>query len=111
MLQLYYAMYFVDLRGYIPVRLLCVIQDLVDLEVERRNRGIVKGEAPHEVIPLDCVGHQPTMPELKRAHRARVREKKKELAVALRFKASVRVTRKQKRRSKNNRLSSRHRDA
>lgn len=108
MLQMYYAMYFVDLQGYVPVRLLCVIQDLVDLEVDRRNRGIVKGEAPHDVIPLDCVGHQPTMPELKRAHRARVREKKKELAGALRFKESVRITRKQKQRqSKSKSKSSR----
>ena len=99
MLQMYYAMYFVDLQGYLPVRLLCVIQDLVDLEVARRNRGIAKGEAPHDVIPLECVGHQPSMPELKRAHRARVREKKKELATALRFKDSIRVTRKKRKRS------------
>jgi hypothetical protein len=110
MLQMYYAMYFVDLQGYLPVRLLCVIQDLVDLEVTRRNRGIAKGEAPHDVIPLECVGHQPSMPELKRAHRARVREKKKELAVALRFKASVRITRKQKRKSKRSSSYRRHRD-
>lgn len=93
MLQMYYAMYFVDLQGYLPVRLLCVIQDLIQLEINRRNHGIAKSVAPHDVIPLECVGHQPTMPELKRAHRARVREKKKELA------GTVRITKKQKRKT------------
>jgi hypothetical protein len=30
-----------------------------------------------EAFPLDCVGHQPTMPELKRAHRSRLLDYKK----------------------------------
>jgi hypothetical protein len=97
MLQMYYAMYFVDLQGYLPIRLLCIIQELVELEIVRRNRAIQKGK--HDVIPLECVGHQPSLPELKRAHRARVREKKKDLAEVLRIPSvSVRVTKKKRRR-------------
>jgi hypothetical protein len=76
LIQMYYAMYFAELTEYLPVRLLCVIQELIHLEMKRRSavaRG--KGE-PHDVFPLDCVGHQPTVPELKKAYRARVAEKK-----------------------------------
>lgn len=88
LIQMYYAMYFADLKGYLPVRLLCVIQDLIDLEMSRREAA-ARGEIDsHEVFPLDCVGHQPTMPELKKAHRDRVLEKKKELLKALRMQES-----------------------
>lgn len=83
LIQMYYAMYFAELTEYLPVRLLCVIQELIHLEMKRRTavaRG--KGE-PHDVFPLDCVGHQPTVPELKKSYRVRVAEKKKDLNKAL----------------------------
>jgi hypothetical protein len=99
LIQMYYAMYFADLQGYLPVRLLCVIQELIDMEATRRQTAAAKGVPAHDVFPLECLGHQPTMPELKKAHRARVREKQKELRGALRFQSGVRLTRKRRRRS------------
>jgi hypothetical protein len=100
LIQMYYAMYFADLKGYLPVRLLCVIQDLIDLESTRRNEFAEgKGDMTiHDVFPMECVGHQPSMPELKKAHRERIQEKKKDLIKALRMKESFRVSR--RRRSK-----------
>jgi len=51
------------------------------------------GQIPaQDVFPLDCIGHQPTMPELKRAHRERVKEKRKDLLKALRIQESYRAT-------------------
>jgi hypothetical protein len=98
LIQMYYAMYFVELQGYVPVRLLCVIQALIDLEAKRRAAAAIAVESKdkiHDVFPLECVGHQPTMPELKKAHRLRVMEKRKELMGALRLhKSSVRITKK-----------------
>jgi len=93
LIQMYYAMYFVDLKGYLPVRLLCLIQELIELNASSRKTKALEdsiGESAHDVFPLDCVGHQPTMPELKRAHRARVRDKRKELAGIVRMESSVR---------------------
>ena len=105
LIQMYYAMYFAELQGYLPVRLLCVIQELIDMEATRRQTAVVKGEPAHEVFPLECLGHQPSLPELKKAHRERVREKQKELRRVLRKSQSqsrshsgVRLTKKQKRR-------------
>jgi len=93
LIQMYYAMYFADLQGYLPVRLLCVIQELIELEATRR-RGAAEGTVdPHDVFPLECIGHQPTMPELKKAHRARIQEKKKNLIKALRMQDSFRIRR------------------
>ena len=71
LIQMYYALYFMELRSYVPVSILCTIQRLIELEAKRRaDPGIPIEEA----FPLACVGHQPTMPELKRAHRARLLE-------------------------------------
>ena len=53
------------------------------MEAARRREAAEEGTAAHDVFPLECVGHQPTMPELKKAHRERVREKRAELADAL----------------------------
>jgi hypothetical protein len=83
MIQMYYAMYFADLKGYVPYRLLCVIQKLIDMNDMRRLTVAKEGGEPHDVFPLECIGHQPTLPELKRAHRKRVVEKRKELMKAL----------------------------
>ena len=96
LIQMYYAMYFAELKGYLPVRLLCLIQELVELEGARRRTAVVKGLAVHDVFPMECIGHQPTIPELKKAHRARVVEKKKDLTKALRMQESFRVSRRRR---------------
>jgi hypothetical protein len=103
LLQMYYAMYFADLQNYVAVRLLCVIQQLIEMEAERRTTAVIRGVPAHDVFPLECLGHQPTMPELKKAHRDRVREKRAELQGALRLerlssvvKPSPRKTRRQR---------------
>jgi len=100
LIQMYYAMYFADLQGYVPVRLLCVIQELIDLESARRQTAVVQHQPAHDVFPLECVGHQPSLPELKKAHRERVREKQKELRGALRYQSGVRLTRKRRRQTR-----------
>jgi hypothetical protein len=92
LIQMYYAMYFADITEYRKERLPCLIHGLIAEEQARRINAVVKGLPAHEVFPLDCIGHQPTMPELKKAHRDRVREKKKELAGALRIQGSEGVT-------------------
>jgi hypothetical protein len=95
LIQMYYAMYFAELTGYLPVRLLCVIQDLIDLESAQREKAALTGDK--DVFPMECVGHQPSMPELKKAHRARVIEKKQELTKTLRLQESFRVSRRRPR--------------
>ena len=90
LIQMYYAMYFADLQGYLPVRLLCLIQELIELHAAAHIRAVQTQSPPHDVFPLECVGHQPTMPELKKAHRERVREKRTELIGALRVESGVR---------------------
>jgi hypothetical protein len=83
LIQMYYALYFTGLQAYLPTRILCVIQSLVDIESQRRLLAVEKGLPAHDVFPLDCIGHQPTLPELKKAHRIRVKEKRAELQGAL----------------------------
>jgi len=87
LIQMYYAMYFADLKGYLPIRLLCVIQSLIELEYEQKVSVASKTGTLtiDDVFPKTCIGHQPTMPELKKAHRDRVAEKKKDLTKALRI--------------------------
>ena len=103
LIQMYYAMYFADLQGYLPVRLLCVIQELIDLHRER-HQNAVRDEVPaHDVFPLECIGHQPSMPELKKAHRERVREKRAVLVGALAPESGVRATKKPRSRSRSSR--------
>jgi hypothetical protein len=98
LIQMYYAMYFAELKGYLPGKLLCIIQALIELETSRRVAAISsKGKVEaHDVFPLDCVGHQPTLPELKKAHRDRVKEKKKELLGVVRMKDSFRISRRRR---------------
>jgi hypothetical protein len=99
LIQMYYAMYFAELQEYVSVRLLCIIKELVELEAEGRRKAVTAGKKPEEVFPLDCIGHQPTMPELKKAHRERVIAKREELSTVLRLQNSPRfsATRKRKR--------------
>jgi hypothetical protein len=98
LIQMYYALYFTDLGHYLSVRILCVIAALIDLEAARRTRAMKQKEPATTVFPLDCEGHQPTLPELKKAHRERVREKRAELETILRFQSSGRVRATRKRR-------------
>lgn len=78
LIHTYYGLHFAGLDQYMHRRILCVIQDLINLEATKR-KGALTGKE-HDVFPLECVGHQPTLPELKRAHRKRIEAKKKELA-------------------------------
>jgi len=75
LIQMYYAMYFAQKSAYFPVRILCLIQELIDMEYAQRSK---KRAVPEEVFQLECLGHQATMPELKRAHRQRIQEKRLE---------------------------------
>jgi hypothetical protein len=75
LIHMYYGLYFARLERYMPRRILCVIQTLIDLEADTRKKALVTGDS---VFPLECVGHQPLLPELKRAHRKRVEAKRKE---------------------------------
>jgi hypothetical protein len=85
LIQMYYAMYFAQLQDYTPVRLLCTIQQLIEMEAAKRTTAALTGKPAHDVFPLECIGHQPSMPELKKAHRERVQEKRKDLQGALRL--------------------------
>jgi hypothetical protein len=97
LIQMYYALYFAELGDYLPVRLLCVIQELIEMESSQRRTAVKEGTAAHDVFPLECVGHQPTMPELKKAHRERVREKRADLVGALQVATSESIVRPKKR--------------
>jgi hypothetical protein len=85
LIQMYYAMYFAQLQDYTPTRLLCTIHALIEMEAAQRTEAALSGAPAHDVFPLECIGHQPTMPELKKAHRERVREKRADLQGALRL--------------------------
>lgn len=93
LIQMYYAFYFAGLQSYLPVRLLCIIRELIELEFAARQKAALSGD-PQSVFSIKCLGHQPTLPELKKAHRTRVREKRKELKHALLYSSGARVTRK-----------------
>ena len=78
LIQMYYSFYFAGIKGYIPGKILCSIQSLIELESSQRIDA-VKGKTTYDVFPLECIGHQPTIQELKRSHRKRVDEKRKTL--------------------------------
>lgn len=80
LIQMYYALAFTGLAHYVPGQIQCVILALIDIESQSRLAAAENGR--HNVFPLECIGHQPTLPELKRAHRDRVRDKKAELIAA-----------------------------
>jgi len=88
LIEIYYAMYFAEITEYKEGRLLCLIRDLIEREQTARINAVKRGLPAHDVFPLDCLGHQPTMPELKKAHRDRVRDKKRDLAGALQIRGS-----------------------
>ena len=76
MIHMYYAIHFARLDDYFPLRAMCLIQSLVERQY-RLYKEAVKTGAP--IVSKICLGHQPQMPELKRAHRKRVLEKRDEL--------------------------------
>ena len=80
LIHMYYALHFAKKDNYFPVRVLCLIQELIDMESAARAQ---KDVAPEDVFQLECLGHQATMPELKRAHRQRVQEKQAEVVAEL----------------------------
>jgi hypothetical protein len=98
LIEIYYAMYFAEVTHYKKRRLLCLIHELIEEEHANRVRAVEKGLPAHDVFLLDCIGHQPSMPELKKAHRDRVRDKKNELMGALRI--GPRHSRKQRQKQK-----------
>ena len=100
LIQMYYAFYFADIRQYRNGNLLCLINSLIKEEHASRTKAVKQSLTPHDVFPIECIGHQPTMPELKKAHRARVLEKKKELEGALRIHGSWTVRRSRKAKAK-----------
>jgi len=93
LIQMYYAMYFANITEYTTERLLCLIKLLVELENSRRLAALKQKLPLSEVFPLECIGHQPTMPELKRAHRDRVEEKRDELKAALKIDDAFKLSR------------------
>jgi hypothetical protein len=88
LIQMYYALYFMELKHYVPDSILCTIQRLIEMEARKRSSPAIPLK---EAFPLDCVGHQPTMPELKRAHRARLLDYKKKQRKTKKVKAKVKV--------------------
>lgn len=97
LIQMYYALYFAGLQNYVSVRLLCVVRELIEMEITTRQAAAKKGNVG-AAFSLQCIGHQPTLPELKKAHRVRVQEKRKELKYALRNTSGIQITRRQKHR-------------
>ena len=75
MIHMYYAIHFARLN-YFPIRAMCLIQSLVEKQYRLYKEALRTGA---QIIPKICLGHQPQMPELKRAHRKRVLEKREEL--------------------------------
>jgi hypothetical protein len=100
LIQMYYAIYFGGMPEYHHERLLCLINRLIKEEQALHEKAVKQRLPAHDVMPIQCIGHQPTMPELKKAHRDRVREKKKELVGALRFQGSWGVRRSRKAKAK-----------
>jgi hypothetical protein len=58
------------------MRAMCLIQNLVERQYRLYKEALRTG-AP--IMSKLCLGYQPQMPELKRAHRKRVLEKREEI--------------------------------
>jgi len=80
-ITLLYSMWFAGLQKTVGLRILCVIQALIDIEVHMRLEN--PRESKISLFPFTCLGHQPSLPELKKAHRERVLEKKEEVRAYL----------------------------
>ena len=73
-ITLLYSMWFAGLQKTVGLRILCVIQALIDIEMHMRLES--PRESKISLFPFTCLGHQPSLPELKKAHRERVLAKK-----------------------------------
>jgi len=76
-ITLLYSMWFAGLQKTVGLRILCVIQALIDIEAHMRLEN--PRESKISLFPFTCLGHQPSLPELKKAHRERVLLKKEEV--------------------------------
>ena len=76
-ITLLYSMWFAGLQKTVGLRILCVIQALIDIEAHMRLEK--PRESKISLFPFTCLGHQPSLPELKKAHRERVLAKKDEV--------------------------------
>jgi hypothetical protein len=76
-ISMLYAMWFSGLQNAVGKRILCVLQSLIDIEAHMR---LVNPRASKiSLLPVTCLGYEPSLPELKKAHRERVKEKKSEV--------------------------------
>jgi hypothetical protein len=73
-ITLMYSMWFAGLQNTVGRRILCVIQALIDIEAHMRLDS--PRESKISLFPFTCLGHQPSLPELKKAHRQRILAKK-----------------------------------
>lgn len=80
-ITLLYGMWFTGLQKTVGRRILCVLQALVDIEAHMRLEN--PRESKISLFPLTCLGHQPSLPELKKQHKIRVESKKKEIRIYL----------------------------
>ena len=80
-ITLLYSMWFAGLQKTVGLRILCVIQALIDIEAHMRLEK--PRESKISLFPFTCLGHQPSLPELKKAHRERVLAKKEEVRAYL----------------------------
>jgi hypothetical protein len=73
-IQILYSMWFGKLQKTVGMRILCVLQSLIDVDAHMRLDNPKNSKI--SLFPYTCLGHQPSLPELKKAHRERVLEKK-----------------------------------
>ena len=76
-ITLLYSMWYSGLQNTVGRRILCVIQALIDIEAHMRLNS--PRESKISLFPFTCLGHQPSLPELKKAHRERVIAKKEKV--------------------------------
>ncbi len=90
LLNFYYSFYY----GEIPYingqyAILCICQNLLNLAEDIR----VKGTKPWPFPPISvkCLGYQPTLAELKKEHRERVKQERKKKKAEIAFRRSIRT--------------------
>jgi hypothetical protein len=93
-ITLLYSMWFAGLQNTVGRRILCVIQALIDIEAHMRLEN--PRESKISLFPFTCLGHQPSLPELKKAHRERVKAKKESIRIYLEKLMEKKQTRKNK---------------
>jgi len=80
-ITLLYSMWFSGLQNTVGRRILCVVQALIDIEGHMRLNS--PRESKISLFPFTCLGHQPSLPELKKSHRERVLAKKESVRLYL----------------------------